>query len=283
MDNEINEIILNLKNLLSDAVKDAIGNSKKIGIVFSAGIDSTIIAMLANKFCDVVTYTVGMSESEDVVFAQKFKDLNLMNTKIIPNTENDVKNEIEHIIKILNDNNIPVTKLNLSTAVPIYFASKKAKEDNVELMLSGQGADEIFGGYARYLRMNIDERIHNMERDIENAYKDNLNRDIAMCAFNKVALKFPYSDKNFSDYARNIPMKFKIYEIEGDELNEFAETFDIVEGKKFIRKFILRKSGKEAGVPEFIVKRKKKAMQYGSRSEKTIEKILKNYPILKKF
>ncbi|MDI6729979.1 MAG: asparagine synthase-related protein [Candidatus Altarchaeum sp.] len=273
MDNEINEIILNLKNLLSDAVKDAIGNSKKAGVVFSAGIDSTIIVMLANKFCDVVTYTVGMSESEDVVFAQKFKDLNLMNTKIILITENDVKNEIEHIIKILDDNIIPVTKLNLSTAIPIYFASKKAKEDNVELMLSGQGSDEIFGGYARYLRMDIDERIHNMERDIKNAYNDNLNRDVTMCTFNKVTLKFPYLDKNFSDYARNIPMKFKIYEIEGDELNEFAETFDIVEGKKFIRKFILRKLGKEADVPEFIVKRRKKAMQYGSRSEKMIEKI----------
>ncbi len=287
MAHEINEIILNLKNLLSDAVKDAIkdaiGNSKKVGVVFSAGIDSTIIVMLANKFCDVVTYTVGMSESEDVIFAQKFKDLNLINTKIILITENDVKNEIEHIIKILNDNNIPVTKLNLSTAVPIYFASKKAKEDNVELLLSGQGADEIFGGYARYLGMNIDKRIHNMKNDIENADKDNLNRDVAMCAFNKVALKFPYLDKNFLDYAMNIPLKFKIYEIEGDELNEFAETFDIVEGKKFIRKFILRKFGKEAGVPEFIVKRKKKAMQYGSRSEKMIEKIFKNHSIQIKF
>lgn len=275
MDTEINEIILNLKNLLNDAVKDAIGNSKRVGVVFSAGIDSTLIAMLAKKLCDVTCYTVGMPGSEDVVFAQKFKELNLIDTKIIPILENDVKNEAEHIIKILESNSIPLTKLNLSTGVPIYFASKKAKEDNIKLMLSGQGGDEIFGGYARYLRMNIGKRINNMKRDIENAYEDNLNRDIAMCAYNKVALKFPYLHRNFLDYAMNIPMKFKIYEIEGDEFNEFAETFDVINGKKFIRKFILRKLGKETGVPEFIVKRRKKAMQYGSKSEKMIVKILK--------
>jgi len=270
---------LNLKNLLDDAVKQASGDEKKTGVVFSAGIDSTIIAMLANKFSSVSAYTVGTYESEDVIFAQKFKTLNLTNTKIVLITENDVKNEIENIVKILKDNNIEITRLNLSTAVPVYFASKKAGEDGIKVMLSGQGADEIFGGYARYLRMNEDERLIAMKNDINIAYKENLNRDIAMCAFNKICLKFPYMEKNFSDYAMNIPMEFKIYEMKGDEgdeyIDEFAETIDIVEGKKFIRKFILRKLAENIGVPEFIVKRKKKAMQYGSRSEKIIEKILK--------
>jgi len=273
--NEINEILLNLKQLLSNAVKQAVNNEKNVGIVFSAGIDSTGIAMLANKFSNVTAYTVGTYGAEDILFAKKFKELNLLNTKIVIITEEDVKNEIEHIVKILKVHNIAATRLNLSTAVPIYFASKKAYEDGITVMLSGQGADEIFGGYARYLKMNNDERIASMKNDINNAYKDNLNRDIAMCAFNKISLKFPYIEKKFLDYAMDIPMKFKIYEVKGekyidDSNNEFSETIDIVNGKKFIRKFILRKLGREIGIPEFIVKRKKKAMQYGSKSEKII-------------
>ncbi|OQX20953.1 MAG: hypothetical protein BWK75_04210 [Candidatus Altiarchaeales archaeon A3] len=269
-------ILLNLKNLLSYSVEQAIGSEKETGVVFSAGIDSTVIAFLAKKFCNITAYTVGTDGCEDIVFARKFEKLDLINTKIVVITENDVENEIKNIVKILNDNKIEITRLNLSTAVPLYFASKKANEDCIKVMLSGQGADEIFGGYARYLRMCDDEREDAMKRDIENAYKENLYRDAAMCAFNKICLKFPYLEKNFLDCAMNIPMEFKIYEVKNDECpDEFAETIDIVEGKKFIRKFILRKLGVNVGVPEFIVKRKKKAMQYGSKSEKIIEKILK--------
>jgi len=276
--------LLNLKNLLSQSVGQATNKLQKTGVVFSAGIDSTVIAFLAKKFCNVCAYTVGTCKGEDIIFARKFEKLNILDTKIIEITEGDVENEKGNILKILNNNNIPVTKLNLSTAVPLYFASKKAYRDGIKVMLSGQGADEIFGGYVRYLKMNEYQRIIAMKNDINLAYKDNLNRDIAMCAFNKISLKFPYMDKNFSDYAMNIPMKFKIYEVKNDQYpDDFGETIDIVDGKKFIRKFILRKLGREASVPEFIVKRKKKAMQYGSMSEKIIEKILKNHSIQIKF
>jgi len=280
--------ILNLKNLLSEAVKSEIGQEKKIGVVFSGGIDSAIISFLSHKFCEVINYTVGTDDSEDVVFAKKFKNallnlkdtsLNFINTKIVVVTEKEIEKEIDNILKILKENNIEITKLNLSTAIPVYFAAKNAKNDKINVMLSGQGADEIFGGYARYLKMGENERINAMKNDINNAYKDNLNRDIAMCKFHDISLKFPYMDKNFLDYAINIPLELKIYEVKNDELTEFKETIDVIDNKKFIRKFILRKLGQEIGVPEFIVKRKKKAMQYGSKSEKIVEKILKRLKI----
>lgn len=274
-------IILNLNDLLLSAVGQEIGNEKEVGVVFSAGIDSTVIAFLAKKFCNVFTYTVGKEQSDDIIFAQKFEeyckinDLNINVNRFII-SKKPSESEIKTIVEILKEKNIVPTKLNLSLAVPIYFASKKAKEDKIKVMLSGQGSDEIFGGYARYLRMPSDERSDAMKRDIENAYKDNLNRDAAMCAFNKIALKFPYLNKNFLNYATDIPTKFKIYEMKdgcgseetkaNNDLSKFSETIDLFEGKKFIRKFILRKLAEKIGVPEFIVKRKKKAMQYGSKT-----------------
>lgn len=271
-------IILNLNDLLSKAVEQEVGNEKEVGIVFSAGIDSTIIAFLAKKFCNVVVYTVGTEKSEDILFAKKFeghckiKKIDIKIKKIIVSKE-EIEGEIKNILEILKENNILSTKLNLSLAIPIYFASKKAKEDKIDVMLSGQGSDEIFGGYTRYLKMSSDERSNAMKRNTENAYKDNLNRDAAVCAFNEVALKFPYLNKNFLNYALSIHNKFKIYEIKDEEgtranseLVEFGETVDLFEGKKFIRKFILRKLAEKIGVPEFIAKRKKKAMQYGSKT-----------------
>jgi len=164
----------------------------------------------------------------------------------------------------------------LALAIPVYFASKKAKKDKIKVMLSGQGSDEIFGGYARYLRMKKEEREKEMKKDIKNIHKDNLKRDFVVCKFNNVFLKFPYMNKNFLSYAMKIPLKFKIYEIKNEtkEIKELKDAIDVVNGKKYIRKFILRKLANEMNIPKIIVKRKKKAMQYGSKSEKIIEKIL---------
>jgi len=279
-------ILKNLEDLLTNSIKDCVINinKKNFGIICSGGVDSSILAFLSKKYYNITCYTAGKGDSEDIKFVKRLKNENPeLNFKIIEIDEEQVKESIDILLKILKDNNIKINLLNISTGILIYFVSKAAKKDNIDVLCSGQGADEIFGGYYRYLKMSKDDLIKNMKTDVENIYINNLNREIAICNYNKIKIKYPYLDEKFLNYALSLPLDLKIHEIIENkgkvesisELEEFMACIDEIDGKKFIRKYILRKFAEYIGVPDFIVKRKKKAIQYGSKSEVMLKRLLK--------
>lgn len=264
-----------LRKLLEDSVKNSC--SSRTGIVFSGGVDSTLIALIAGKFSEVTAYAVGGKNSEDLVFARRFADLNLLPVKIREISAHEIEENFSKVEKILKENNLKQNELNFTTSFPVYLASEAASEDGITLMLSGQGGDELFGGYSRYLRMNNEEKISSMSKDAKNAYEDNLKRDILMCKSHNIELKFPYLDDKFSGYALSLPLDLRIKEVTDDKeaVKEFIECIDEFGERKYIRKYALRKLAEESGVPEFIAKRKKRAMQYGSESQKLLRKLKK--------
>jgi len=264
-----------LRKLLEDSVKKSC--SEKTGIVFSAGVDSTLIAFIARKFSDVIAYTVGTNDSEDVYFAKRFSEMNFFPVKIRKISLDDLKENFLVVEEILRKNNIKLNELNFSTSFPIYFASMAASEDGIKIMLSGQGGDELFGGYSRYLKMSDEEKINFMAKDTKNSYKDNLKRDCLMCEKHDVVLKFPYLDDKFVDYALSLPLDLRIKEVTDRKkyLRDFEGCVDEVNNRKYIRKYILRKLAEDVGVPEYIAKRKKRAMQYGSETQKILKKYMR--------
>ena len=153
----------------------------------------------------------------------------------------------------------------------IYLASKAMKDDNVKVALSGQGADELFGGYNRYLKhfeenslfdayFALDEEIYH---DIANMHHVNLERDDAVSMANGVELRVPFLDKDIIDLALDIPGKYKIKD-----------------GEDVLRKHILRDVAKSIGVPDYIADRPKKAAQYGSGINKILKKrVLRSFDI----
>ena len=158
--------------------------------------------------------------------------------------------------------------MDLSIAVPIFFATRLAKEEGIKVMLSGQGADEIFGGYFKYEKVTIENGhsyLHDkLWEDVLNLSSKNLERDDAASMANAIEVRYPFLDVNFINYAMRIPPEFKI------KLDS-----------KEPRKHILRLIAKNIGLPDEIIYRPKIAAQFGSGSQKEIERIANSKKIVR--
>ena len=268
------------KELLMDdlysAVLKRVENITDVGLIFSGGVDSSILALILKEIAqkrndtntveegivkplNVKLYSVGVENSQDIEFSKKIaEELNLpLKTIIIDETT--VKESIKPVLTAIEDDNI----MKLGVGMTIYLATKAMKEDGIKVALSGQGADELFGGYNRYLKhfeenslidayFSLDEEIYH---DIANMYHVNLERDDAVSMANGVELRVPFLDKDIIDLALDIPGKYKIKN-----------------GEDLLRKHILRDVAKFIGVPDYIALRPKKAAQYGSGINKILKK-----------
>ncbi|MBM4241324.1 MAG: asparagine synthase (glutamine-hydrolyzing) [Euryarchaeota archaeon] len=259
---ELKEILKkHLTASLIKSVKKRIKGLSQVGIIFSGGIDSTLIAAISNELgIETILYSVGHEDSIDLKFAKKVaRDIGLaLHIKTV--TVEDVRSYLPLVLNAIEEFNI----MKIGVGMPAYIASKMAHNNGLKVMLSGQGADELFGGYHRYLKLYHEKgetAQEDLKEDILNLYHVNLQRDDAVTMANSVELRVPYLDLDIINIAMNIPMKYKIKD-SNDKL----------------RKCILREVAAEFGVPKMIVERPKKAAQYGSGIHKMlIKKVLKDF------
>lgn len=251
---------LNLRNALTNSIKKRINEIDRIGIIFSGGVDSTILAKICKDLDkDTLLYTVGTENSADMKFAKKAAEsLDLPLKSRIIDVE-DVKKYTELVLNAIEEFNI----MKIGVGMPSYIASEMARNDDIKVMLSGQGADELFAGYHRYsqfYRDNGEKAQENLIEDISNLYHVNLQRDDSVTMANNVELRVPYLDNEVVKIGLSIPMKYK--------LGHDPEN---------LRKCILRRVASDIRVPEEIVMRPKKAAQYGSGIHKLLlKKVLRD-------
>jgi asparagine synthase (glutamine-hydrolysing) len=249
-----------LKNDLIRSVEKRIAGLGRVGIIFSGGVDSTILAQICLKLgVKPELYTVGKNGSPDVEFSRKIADkLGLtLYTHLV--TEDEVRRCTPLVLEAIEEWNI----MKLGVGMTAYMAAELAAENGLRVLLSGQGADELFGGYHRYLEMYKErgEAIqHDLWTDILNIHAVNLERDDAVTMAHSVELRVPYLDLQVINRAMDIPIHYNIRD-HNDRL----------------RKCILREVAAELNVPQFIVKRPKKAAQYGSGIHQLlIKRVLKD-------
>jgi len=240
------EIIEDLKKL----IEKSMDFPDKFGIMFSGGIDSTLIAHLtkkANK--DFICYTVSVGESKDLQAAKQIAEEYNFPLKIIGV---DVERCIPKVIDIINDTNI----VKVSVGIVTYAVCEQAKKDGINILYGGLGAEDIFAGYKRHKDSNsINQECLNGLKII---YEKDISRDESIAKTFDVTLKAPYLNRKLVEYSLRIPGELKI-----DKNNN---------------KNILRKTAEYFGIKEKYCQRKKVAAQYGSNVDKEIEKLAKEYP-----
>ena len=248
---EVNKI----DKLLRLSVSKRIDGLDSVGVIFSGGVDSSYLALLLGEISNniplkVTLYAVGVEGSKDLEAAIKAsKSLNLP-LEICEVTEEMIREALPSVVRAISDDNLMKVGVGLTT----YF--KMVARDGIKVAISGQGADELFGGYKRYLKSFVEDTLnYELREDISNMYHVNLERDDACSMLNSVELRLPFLDKALVELVLNIPDNKKIVSMHDD-----------------MRKSFLRKLAFEDGLDYDIAYRPKKAAQYGTGIDKILRK-----------
>ena len=208
---------------------------------FSGGLDSSILAYLFRP-CNPELYVVGFKGSRDVQNAFEIASFLGMRANYIFLSE-------EHIIEGISElkDIEEMSAVEISFELPLLIVAKNSTE---KIIYTGQGADELFGGYAKYLN-----REELMGEDVKNLLEKTLPRERKIVSKYGKELVTPYLSQELIELSSNIPASCKI--------------------NKGVRKFVLREAARRLGIPDLIVEREKKAAQYGSGIWKAMKKIAK--------
>lgn len=238
---------------------ESVTESKTIGISFSGGVDSPLLAKIAKDLdYDVILLTMGFEDSHDVEFSKTMAmtlgirhEIELISEK----TFSDVARKISDMINV---DNLSWNE----NCIAFYYVAKLAKKYNMSKVITANGIDELFCGYNSYR-----DFIPEGEDAVVGLMKEKLDNEIRMMrAVNQVTSEFgvqivqPFLSERFIEFAKTIPLEQKIKD--KDDL---------------MRKHIVRKLAMSIGVPEESALKQKKAMQYGSLIHKNFLKIKKTW------
>jgi asparagine synthase (glutamine-hydrolysing) len=243
------------------SVEKRVRDFNRIGIVFSGGIDSVIVAFLAKQMVpEVICYTSGIRGSNDITNSIEIAEKLELQLEINELSQDDVENMIPNIINVIEDDNMGQVEV----AIPIYAAVKLAREQGIRVMLTGQGADEIFGGYSWYSKIvqkyGYEKILEYMIKDVQLLYKETLEREDKITMSQSIELREPFLDPNLIDTVLRIDPRLNIQ-------NDGVDAFDTL-GKR-----VHRRLAEKMGIPREIAYRIKEAAQHGSGIHSLLDSI----------
>ena len=238
---------------MQNAVKVTV-TDKKIGVAFSGGVDSTLLAKLVKDMgYDVHLLTIGFQDSHDINFAKEVNQLlNFPHSisEINPEKFKEISQKINQIIK---SDNLSWNE----NSIAFHYVAEFAQKNELKTVATANGIDELFCGYNSYR-----EAIEKGEDEVTKMMDEKLkNEGEMMVAINKVTAEFgvkmvqPFLSPSFVDYSKKIPVSEKIHG--PDDMQ---------------RKHPIRDLAMDYGVPEVAAKKQKKALQYGSQIHKSLLK-----------
>lgn len=169
-------------SLLNSAVQSHLIADAPIGVFLSGGIDSSLLALIASQQTNTTVNTVSINFNEGQFSEKEYQDIivQAINSKHTCHTVTQSDFET-HIDQILADMDQPS-----NDGINTWFVNKVAKEKGLKAVLSGIGADEVFGGYPSFNRANTIKYLkmlpNNILRAAQYAPSDKIKR-IAYLAY----------------------------------------------------------------------------------------------------
>jgi asparagine synthase (glutamine-hydrolysing) len=249
------------RKALVDAMEKRVQDFQRIGIIFSGGIDSVLIAYLAAKMVpEVICYTGGVTGSSDIIYARQIADRLGLKLKVCELSQEGMERLIPEVMNVIEDSNAGQVEV----ALPVYCAVKLAHEDGIKVMLTGQGADELFGGYSWYAKVVEKEGYKMLRRrmieDLLLLYKETLEREDKITMAHSIELREPFLDPEVIKVALATSLRLNVRG-----------------GDDSFGKHVHRKLAETLGIPRDIAYRIKEAAQHGSGMHGMLDAIARKH------
>ncbi|MBQ9282481.1 MAG: asparagine synthase B [Treponema sp.] len=254
-------VIEKVRNGLETAVKAQLMSDVPYGVLLSGGLDSSIIAAITQKFSkkriesdskesawwpQLHSFAIGLEGSPDLIAAQKAADY-------IGTVHHEVHFTIQEALDALPDVIYHIETYDITTvraSTPMYLLARVIKSMGIKMVLSGEGSDELFGGYLYFHKAPDAKEFHEeLVRKMSKLHLyDCLRANKSLMAWG-VEGRVPFLDKDFIDIAMSLNPSDKM-------------SIRLPEGKQRIEKWILRKAFEDL-LPENIAWRQKEQFSDG--------------------
>jgi asparagine synthase (glutamine-hydrolysing) len=242
-----------LRSTLEECVVKRLMSDVPLGAFLSGGLDSSLIAAIARQHMDTLhTFTVGIEGSRDVEAARVVaRHLDTIHHEYLI-TPQEVVDKLPEIIYYLESFDQDLVR----SAIPCYFTSRLAAE-HVKVILTGEGADELFAGYTYYKGIADHDTLHQeLRRSVSSLHNVNLQRVDRMTMAHSIEGRVPFLDLEMIKLAQLIPSDLKLPPETGPE------------------KWILRKAFEDL-LPHEILWRDKEQFDEGSGTVDLVTSALK--------
>jgi asparagine synthase (glutamine-hydrolysing) len=243
------QVIEMIRTTLKDAVQKRLLADVPVGISLSGGLDSSIVAVLANAGTNHLhSFAVGMEGSEDIQAARMVAEtLGTCHHERIY-TEQEMLDALPQVIYHLESFDPALVR----SAIPNYFLAEMASK-YVKVILTGEGADEIYAGYDYLNSYSVGRLQLEMTEITASLHNTNLQRaDRISMAFGLEA-RVPFLDVKSVALGLGLPAKWKVH-------------------TKKPAKFLLRQAF-SGDLPQEIVYRPKQKFSKGAGSSDVIDQI----------
>ncbi|XP_055682128.1 probable asparagine synthetase [glutamine-hydrolyzing] [Lutzomyia longipalpis] len=259
-----------LRKKLENAVRSHLQCDVPFGALLSGGVDSSLIASIATKIMRerdpnfrLKTYSVGLRGAPDFKYSRMVADyIGSDHTEVYFTIEEGL-DCIPDIIRHLESYDVTTIR----ASIPMYLLSRFIKSEGLKMVLSGEGADEIFGGYLYFHCAPNPRDFH--EETVTRVrclhLADCLRANKSTMAWG-LELRVPFLDTEFVNYAMNIRpedrMPAATDQAISPEILESEGTAKRVENPK-IEKYILRAAFRDNYLPPEVLWRQKEQFSDG--------------------